>query len=337
MLHPEVEFYMKVAAVIPCYRVSKHIIDVVEQTLPVVDVVYVIDDCCPEGSGAVVSQRFPLEKVRVIKHELNQGVGGAVVSGYRAALEDNVDIVVKVDGDGQMDPQQIPALIAPIIAGRADYTKGNRFFNIADLRQMPLIRVLGNSALSFVNKISTGYWNIMDPTNGFTAIHAEALRLIDIDKLARRYFFESDMLFRLSIVRAAVQDVSMPAQYGDEESNLKIGQVLLDFPTKYLRNFFKRFFYNYILRDVSIGTMETLVGLLLVAFGTTWGLIKWIGNSMNGIETPAGTVMLVSLPIILGSQLLLAALSYDIQNVPNDALQRKRPRLASRYSSTPEN
>lgn len=313
---------MRVAAVIPCYRVSKHIVDVVERTLPIVDMVYVVDDKCPENSGALVSQYFATPNVRVIQHQVNQGVGGAVVSGYRAALADDIDIVVKVDGDGQMNPLQIPMLTAPIIAGRADYTKGNRFFNIADLRQMPKIRVFGNSVLSFVNKISTGYWNVMDPTNGFTAIHKSALRMLELDKLATRYFFESDILFRLSILRAAVFDVSMPALYGDEESNLKIRKVMVDFPLRYFGNFFKRFFYNYILRDVSIGTIETVVGVVLMMFGVTWGLITWIGNAREGIETPAGTVMLVSLPIILGSQLLLAAISFDIQNVPSEALQR---------------
>lgn len=312
---------MKIAAVIPCYRVSKHIIDVVERTLPVVDMIYVVDDQCPDASGALVEQRFSSPKVRLIQHQVNQGVGGAVISGYRAALADDIDIVVKVDGDGQMDPLQIASLIAPIIARRADYTKGNRFFNIEDLRQMPFIRVLGNSVLSFVNKISTGYWNIMDPTNGFTAIHKSTLKLLDLDKLSARYFFESDMLFRLSIVRATVRDVSMSAFYGDEESNLKIRKVLFDFPGKYLLNFFKRFFYNYILRDVNIGTIETLVGFLLVFFGVTWGLFNWIINGMNGIETPAGTVMLASLPIIMGSQLLLAAVAYDIYNVPSETVQ----------------
>ncbi|MDB5582206.1 MAG: glycosyltransferase family 2 protein [Bradyrhizobium sp.] len=312
---------MKVAAVIPCYRVSKHIIDVVERTSPVVDMIYVVDDQCPEGSGALVAQHFPTANVRVIQHQVNKGVGGAVVSGYRAALADDIDIVVKVDGDGQMDPLQIASLIAPIAARRADYTKGNRFFNIEDLRQMPFVRVLGNSALSFVNKISTGYWNIMDPTNGFTAIHKSTLKLLDLDKLAARYFFESDMLFRLSIVRATVRDVSMPALYADEESNLKIRKVLFDFPGKYLLNFFKRFFYNYILRDMNIGSIETILGSVLFIFGVTWGLFNWIASGLEGVATPVGTVMLASLPIILGSQLLLAAVAYDIYNVPSEPLQ----------------
>ena len=338
---------MRVAAVIPCYRVGRHILDVVRLALTKVDVVYVIDDCCPDKSGNLVAEHFLTDRVRVIRHTVNQGVGGAVISGYLAARQDAVDIVVKLDGDGQMDPDNIPALIAPIIANTADYTKGNRFFNIEYLRHMPPVRVFGNSALSFVNKISSGYWNIMDPTNGFTAIHSTALREIDLDKIAKRYFFESDMLFRLNVIRAVVRDVPMASIYGDEESNLKIGKVLVDFPLRYLKNFFKRFFYNYILRDMNIGTIETLVGLFLVLAGGTWGIINWISHGMIEQETPAGTVMLATLPIIIGSQLLLAAIGTDIHNVPNEALQKmnlprpphigvRKPALAGSRETLPE-
>jgi glycosyltransferase involved in cell wall biosynthesis len=314
---------MKVAAVIPCYRVGRHIEGVVEQALRHVDVIYVVDDCCPDSTGDLVEKCFSHSgKVQVIRHQTNQGVGGAVISGYAAAKRDAVDIAVKLDGDGQMDPQNIPALIAPILAGTADYTKGNRFFNIGFLRQMPAIRVMGNSTLSFVNKISSGYWNIMDPTNGFTAIHATALAALDLDKIANRYFFESDMLFRLNIIRAVVRDVPMPAIYGDEESNLKIGKILFDFPGRYLKNFVKRFFYNYVLRDMNIGSIETLIGTVLVVGGLVYGITNWISSGIQDMATPVGTVMLATLPIILGSQLLLSAVAYDIYNVPSEPLQK---------------
>lgn len=316
---------MRVAAVVPCFRVRRHILDVVERALGQVDMIYVVDDCCPEHSGDAVAEQFDTPKVRVIRHEINQGVGGAVTTGYLAALADGIDIVIKLDGDGQMDPDYIPALIAPILAGTADYTKGNRFFDIDFLRDMPPVRVFGNSSLSFINKISSGYWNIMDPTNGYTAIHASALRALDASKLAKRYFFESDMLFRLNVIRAVVRDVPMPAIYGDEQSNLKVGQVLMDFPRRYLKNFFKRFFYNYILRDMNIGTIETLLGGTLFLAGTLWGIGNWISHGIDGQTTPVGTVMLAALPIILGSQLLLAAIGYDIYNVPNEPLQKIQP------------
>lgn len=314
---------MVIGAVVPCYRVRAHIIDVIERLIGQVDAIYVVDDCCPENSGELVRSHFSSTKIRVIRHDVNQGVGGAVMAGYRAAQADGIDVVVKLDGDGQMAPEKIPVLIAPILAGAADYTKGNRFFQIEYLRKMPPARIFGNSSLSFVNKISSGYWNIMDPTNGFTAIHAGALRALDLDKVAKRYFFECDMLFRLNLVRAVVRDVPMPAIYGDEESNLRIGKVLLDFPQRYLLNFFKRFFYSYILRDMNIGTIEALVGSGLLVGGILWGITNWITHAIDGTVTPVGTIMLAMLPIILGSQLLLAAIGYDIYNVPNEPLQKQ--------------
>lgn len=318
---------MKIGAVIPCYRVRRHIEAVVERALAQVDMIYVVDDCCPEQSGDLVAERFSSPKVRVIRLPVNEGVGGAVMAGYRAALADGIDIVIKLDGDGQMEPENIPGLIAPILAGSADYTKGNRFFQIEYLRNMPPLRVFGNSSLSFINKISSGYWNIMDPTNGFTAIHAAALRAIELDKIAKRYFFESDMLFRLNVVRAVVRDVPIPAIYGDEESNLRIGKIVIDFPQRYLKNFFKRFFYNYILRDMNMGTIETVLGVPLVCGGILFGAVTWINSAMQATATPIGTVMLATLPIILGSQLLLAAIGYDIYNVPTEPLQKLGSRL----------
>ena len=253
----------RVAVVIPCYRVARHIVDVVNGVLDRVDAIYVVDDKCPENSGDVVERRGFPPHVKVLRNDANQGVGGAVIAGYRAALADGCDIVIKIDGDGQMDPACIPSLIEPILDLEADYTKGNRFFNIEDLDQMPIIRIFGNATLSFISKLSSGYWTVMDPTNGFTAIHATALARLQLDKLSKRYFFESDILFRLNIIRAVVRDVTMLAKYGDEESNLKIGRVILRFPALYARNFCKRFFYNYLLRDVNIGSVEAISGSLL--------------------------------------------------------------------------
>ncbi len=259
--------------------------------------------------------------IKVLFHDKNQGVGGAVSTGYKAALAEKFDICIKLDGDGQMDPGYIEVLIAPILHKEADYTKGNRFYEIEYLKTMPPMRVFGNAVLSLVNKFSTGYWNIMDPTNGYTAIHSTALRMINLDKVAKRYFFESDMLFRLSSIRAVVKDTPMPSVYGAEKSNLKISRVLVDFPSQYLVNYFKRFFYNYILRDISPATLESLLGSILTITGAAYGAYNWINAIVTGDPTPTGTVMLVALMVILGVQFLLAALTYDINNVPKDPLQ----------------
>jgi dolichol-phosphate mannosyltransferase len=314
---------MITAAIIPCFRVRNHVVAVVTGVLDLVDNVYIIDDCCPENSGQAVLDVFKDPKIKVVRHEVNQGVGGAMVTGYRLALADACEIMIKVDGDGQMDPRFIPALIRPIVEGAADYTKGNRFFSIDHLRGMPRLRLFGNAILSFVNKASSGYWNIMDPTNGFTAIHAAVLGWIPLSKISQRYFFESDMLFRLGVVRAVIMDVPMRSLYGDEISNMKIGRVAVDFPQRYLANFCKRFFYNYVLRDLNVGTIETVMGTMLLLFGSMFGLAKWYEAAAADRSAPVGTIMLSAMTITLGVQFLLAALSFDVGNVPTVPIQRK--------------
>lgn len=218
-----------IAVVIPCYKVSAHILEVLARIGPEVSRIYVVDDCCPEHTGDLVSQRCTDPRVKVIRHKQNGGVGAAVMTGYRAGLADGIGIMVKIDGDGQMDPAFVPDFVAPILAGEADYTKGNRFFDLAQIQQMPMIRLVGNAVLSFFNKISSGYWNLFDPTNGYTAIHRDVAERLPFDPISQRYFFESDMLFRLNTMRAMVVNVPMDASYGDEVSNLKISKVVGEF------------------------------------------------------------------------------------------------------------
>ncbi len=309
-----------VAVVIPTYRVKAHILGVIASIGPEVGRIYVVDDRCPEESGKFVETKCQDPRVRVVYNEVNKGVGGAVITGYRKALDDGADIVVKMDGDGQMDATFLPALIKPLLNGEADYAKGNRFSDLRALRKMPHLRIFGNSILSLVNKFVNGYWNIMDPTNGYTAIHRTALSMLDLDRISERYFFESDMLFRLGIIRAVVTDIPMPALYGNEKSSLNIGRVFFSFPPKYMNRFFKRIFYNYFLRDFNVGTIQLLFGLILFIGGLSFGIYEWI-QSIN-FNTPAtpGTVMIAALPTILGFQLMLSALQYDINNIPQKPL-----------------
>jgi dolichol-phosphate mannosyltransferase len=246
-----------------------------------------------------------------------------LVTGYRAALADGAEIVVKVDGDGQMDPEFIQTLVRPIIAGRADYAKGNRFYDLELLRAMPRVRLIGNALLSLVSKAASGYWDVMDPTNGYTAIHRTALAALPLDKIDRGYFFESDMLFRLYTIRAVVRDVPMPAKYGDETSNLRIGRVAVSFPLKYMRAAMKRFFYSYILRDFNAASMQLLLAVVIGCAGVAFGIAKWVESNETGVPATSGTVMLAALPILVAFQLLLAALQYDIQNVPREPLQQR--------------
>jgi glycosyltransferase involved in cell wall biosynthesis len=316
-------FDWRIAVIIPCFRVKKHILGVLESIGPTVHLIYVIDDQCPEKTGDFVLEHCKDPRVSVRFNAINLGVGGAVMAGYKAALADDAHIAIKIDGDGQMDPRLIDRFIKPIIAGRADYTKGNRFFNLNNVRRMPGLRLFGNAALSFLNKLSSGYWDIFDPTNGYTAIHTDLLNELPFEKISNRYFFESDLLFRLNLLKAVVEDVPMDAKYGDEVSNLKISRVAGEFFVKHVRNFCKRVFYNYYLRDLSLASLELPLGLILFAFGTSFGLLQWWHSAVNDIATPAGTVMLSALPTLMGLQLILAFLAYDIGSVPRTPRQIK--------------
>lgn len=315
--------HRRVAVVIPCYKVTRHVLEVIAGIGIEVWRIYVIDDACPDGSGKHVEAHCLDQRVRVVYHEGNQGVGGAVMTGYRAAIADGAEIIVKVDGDGQMDASLIPSFIEPILVGEADYTKGNRFFDLEEIRAMPKVRLFGNAVLSLMAKLSTGYWDLFDPTNGYTAIHADVAKHLPFSKISQRYFFETDILFRLNTLRAVVIDVPMNAKYGDEVSNLKISKIVGEFLVKHLRNFMKRIFYNYYLRDMSLASIELPLGLVLLLAGAGYGGYHWLESARIGAITPAGTVMLSALPILMGLQFILAFLGFDIASVPRRPRHKK--------------
>jgi dolichol-phosphate mannosyltransferase len=309
-----------IGIVIPCYKVKNQILSVISKIENYVDNIYIIDDKCPENSGLYVKENSKDGRIKIIFNILNLGVGGAVKEGYKAGLNDGCDILVKVDGDDQIDPRFIKSLIRPIIEGEADYVKGNRFYRLEDIASMPKMRLFGNSVLSFINKMVTGYWNIMDPTNGFTAIHKHPLEILQLEKIENGYFFESDVLFRLSLIRAVVADFPIESVYKEEKSNLKISKILLEFPTKYLIRFIKRIFYSYFLREFNVGSLQLLFGALLVVFSFIFGIIKWVESIRYGVIASSGTVMVAALPFFLGFQLLLSALSFDISNLPKKSV-----------------
>jgi glycosyltransferase involved in cell wall biosynthesis len=310
------------AVVIPSFRVRRHILDVIARVPKLVDTIHVVDDCCPESTGQHVLDNCRDPRVRVHFNPENLGVGGAVLRGYAEALAGGASIIVKIDGDGQMDPALLPEFIEPILDGEADYTKGNRFFDLTNIRRMPALRIAGNALLSFMAKLSTGYWDLFDPTNGYTAIHADVARRLPRDKISQRYFFETDLLFRLNTLRAVVVDIPMDACYGDEVSNLRVSRVPVEFLVKHIRNWVKRVFYNFFLRDLSIASLELVAGTVLVTAGIVFGGYSWLMSMQRGVATAAGTVMLSALPIILGLQFLLGFLSYDIASVPRRPIHR---------------
>ena len=310
------------AVVIPCFRVGQRVNDVIAGIGKEVSRIYVIDDACPLNTGSMVRASCRDPRVVVIEHPVNQGVGGAVISGYKAALADGADIIVKIDGDGQMDPALINRFLGPIIERRADYTKGNRFHRLRNVATMPAVRLLGNTVLSFMTKLSSGYWQIFDPTNGYTAIHRAALQELDLDNLARRYFFESDMLFQLNQARAVVLDIPMKAKYEDEPSSLNPIRIIIPFFRGHLRNTLKRIFGSYFLRGFSVASIELLAGSAMAVFSLCFGSHAWYQSFMGGIPASAGTVMLAALPLILGCQLLLSWLNFDVAAEPRTPLQR---------------
>lgn len=310
----------QVAVVIPCYRETDHILELLLRIGNEVSSIYLIDDCCPDGTGSLVEKNCKDSRVKVLCHRTNQGVGAAVITGYMAALQDDADIIVKLDGDGQMNPRLISCFIAPILRGEADYTKGNRFYNLASLQGMPLRRLVGNAVLTFWTKISSGYWDLFDPTNGYTAIHSALLKSLQMDKISTGYFFESDMLFRLNILRARVVDIPMRAVYADEQSSLRISKIIIPFLIGHARNIVKRIFYNYFLRDFSIASVELILGIILFLFGGLFGSFEWYWHARNNRFASTGTVMLAVLPMIIGMQFLLSFLNYDIANIPDRAI-----------------
>jgi dolichol-phosphate mannosyltransferase len=305
-----------IAVVIPCFRVGRLVLDVISRIGPEVGWIFIVDDACPVNTGALVKSECKDPRVQVILHEENQGVGGATVTGYKAAIDTDAKVVIKLDGDGQMDPALIPNLARLILLGRADYVKGNRFHRISDVAGMPPARLFGNAALSFLTKLSSGYWQLFDPTNGFTAIQRDVLAEISLDFLAKRYFFESDVLYNLNQLRAVVSEMPMRAVYGEEPSSLSPMRVLGPFLKGNLRNFCRRLIYTYFIRNFSLASLELLLSLPLIAFGLIYGILHWARSLSDSIPAASGVVMAAALPLIIGTQLLLSWLNYDVSNQP---------------------
>jgi glycosyltransferase involved in cell wall biosynthesis len=301
--------------VIPCFKVTAHIEEVIRKVPAWVAGIVCVDDACPENSGGFIAERVTDPRVAVVRLAQNQGVGGATLAGYAEAIRRGARILVKIDGDDQMDLAHLASLVAPILIGEADYAKGNRFTSQSHMQGMPMLRVFGNVGLSFASKLSTGYWNVFDPTNGYTALEASVAALILEKPVARRFFFETDLLYHLGTVRAVVRDVPMPSRYGDEVSNLKVGSVLFPFAARHLRNWVRRILGQYLIRDFNVATLEMLFGLASLGFGLAYALY-WLAVREPGQAASAGMVMGSALPIIVGVQLLLQAVNFDVMNTP---------------------
>jgi glycosyltransferase involved in cell wall biosynthesis len=312
---------IRVVTVIPAFNVAGTIARVAEQMPPLVSHIIIVDDASTDGTVAVVEQLAARDvRVELIRHQANGGVGAAMVSGFRRALELDAAIVVKVDGDGQMPLAFLPRLIEPLLDGRADYVKGNRFRDRKEIRQMPPLRRFGNLVLSFLAKAATGYWNCFDPTNGYTAIRGEVLAALPLEKVDRRWFFEISMLTRLYLLGAVVRDEAIPARYEGAPSSLSVAHVVRDFPARLLYAFARRIVLRYFVYDFSVVSLHIAGGLPLFLGGLLFGGYKWYWYASHQIAAPTGTVVLAAVMLILGFQLLLSATMLDLAAVPNEPI-----------------
>ncbi|MEP7135682.1 MAG: glycosyltransferase family 2 protein [Chloroflexota bacterium] len=310
-----------IAAVIPCYRVEREIGPLIASLPGYIKYVIVVDDASPDETSKIVLKAAERDRrIVLIRHESNLGVGGAMITGFRKALELNAQLIVKIDGDGQMDPAQLPNLLSPIIQGRADYTKGNRFRDFQALQKMPIVRRIGNMALGFLTKAATGYWNLFDPTNGFVAIHGKVLAQLQLERIEHGYFFEISMLANLYLLGAVIKDVPMPARYGSEVSSLSVRRSLIEFPAKLLRTFLRRLILKNLIYDFSMASIYMLASLPLLLFGFIFGISKWAQYSALKLPAPTGTVMLPTLSVILGIQFLIAAIEIDLRSTPKEPI-----------------
>ena len=316
------------AVVVPCFNVEQEIAGVIRGLPSWVTSIIAVDDGSTDGTATVLGQLAAEDpRLRVILRNRNGGVGSAMVTGYRAALQGGADFIVKMDGDGQMDSAQLPCLLQPLLEGRADYAKGNRFRHVQDLERMPLVRLTGNIVLTLVTKLVSGYWRILDVQNGFTAISREALESLPLDRLDRGYSFENSVLAFLNLEDRPVADVPIPAVYGNERSNLRVSRVAVSFPPRLAWMFLRRLLYKYVVYDTSPVALYTVLGTLLSGFGTVFGAYHWWRSIQTEIPATAGTVVAALLPFLMGFLLLLQAMNLDIAQSPRLRDPRERIEL----------
>lgn len=307
--------HRSVAVVIPAYRVGAAVRDVIVRVPALVRHIIVVDDASPDNLREVLAGVSD-PRLIVISHEVNQGVGGAMKTGFKKALELGADIIVKIDGDGQMDPALVPQFVEPIVSGEADFTKGNRFDDLGFIKHMPLVRRFGNLALSFLVKLASGYWHPFDPCNGYLAIRAGVLKRIDFDRLEDRYFFEISLLCEAYFVKAVLEDVPMLPVYAGESSSLSPIGSIPTFAPRLIRRFVYRVFMSYFMRDFNVVSVFLVGGIPSLLFGVAWSAYHWIRTFQANVVATTGTVVIGMLGIVLGFQLILQAIVLDVSSEP---------------------
>ena len=311
----------EIAVILPAWNEGDHIEAVLASMPGFVRHVIVVDDASSDNTSGRVLECAEIDsRIVLVRHERNQGVGGAMLSGFRKALELQADLVVKMDADGQMPAALLPQLLLPLIRGEADYAKGNRFHDFRALASMPKVRRAGNMMLSFLTKCAVGYWSCFDPCNGYVAIRGEVLAQLPLHRIAKSWFFETSMLAELYLLNAVVRDVPMPARYGNERSHLSVTRVLLEFPPRLFACFCRRLLLKNFIYDFSMESVYLLAGVPMLVIGLIYGLVSWFHFARAGLGAPTGTVVIPAMLITLGVQFLLSAIAEDMRCTPKEPL-----------------
>jgi dolichol-phosphate mannosyltransferase len=308
----------KISIVIPVYNVGDGIITLIDKIPDFIDRVYIVDDKCPINTGKKYENSDKYNnRVKVIYNNTNLGVGGAVKVGYLESIKNDYEFIVKMDGDNQMDPKQIEKLIDPLLEGYS-YSKGNRFLKKHKIKNYPLPRLYGNIFLSLFSKLSSGYWDIYDPINGFTAIKRESLIKLNLNDIDNGYFFESDMMYNLYLDNNRIKDVSVEIKYfKDQIQNMSLIKESSNFFFKNLSRIFKRIKFTYFNNNFSLGTFFISVFILSGLFTTFYGGSNYMYYRAADIFAPTGIILISSISLLLTFLSLAFSLVIDNVNNPN--------------------
>lgn len=308
-----------ISVIIPVFNIGENIINFLKRIPVYVDQIYLIDDCCPLKTGKIAEgRRSDFKNLNIFYNNKNLGVGGAVKVGYQESLRNNIDIIIKIDGDNQMNPSEMNKLIEPLLNGKYEYSKGNRFLKNYEIENYPKARFYGNIFLSFMSKLSSGYWDIFDPINGYTAITSECLKKLNLKKIDNGYFFESDMLFNLYLDRFRIKDVPVEIKYFKNQiQNMSLIKESFNFFFKNISRSIKRVKITYFKNNFTLGSFFAGMFLLSAMFTLFYGGYNYIYHYIIKVLAPTGVVVISSVSLLLMFLSLMIFLILDNFNNPN--------------------
>jgi glycosyltransferase involved in cell wall biosynthesis len=303
----------RVAVVVPAHDEEKLIAETIRSIPDFVDRVIVVDDKSKDGTVAAV-RALNYQRVEVLEHERNLGVGAAILTGYRRAIEERIDVTAVMAADAQMDPGDLETLVGPVARGEVDYAKANRLFTGQAWEVIPRYRYLGNAVLSLLTKIASGYWHVADSQSGYTAVSLQYLQLLDLYRIYQRYGFPNDLLVHLNVWNARVRDYPSRPIYGvGERSGIRLRKVVPTISWLLLKGFFWRMREKYVIRDFHPLVFFYALGFLATLFGLGLGIAEVVLRILGNPITPA-TIVLVALLLISGSQFTLFAMWFDMES-----------------------